>query len=96
METSQLYVYEPSLIDHKDVYGNTALHWASFNGFHEVVRCLLQFGADSMEKNLFGQLPEQCAGRNAHMKISDEDRYLCVSLIMVSRRTKDYESASNQ
>jgi ankyrin repeat protein len=86
----------PSLIEHKDIYGNKALHWASFNGFHGVVRCRLQFGADFMEKNHFGQLPEQCAGRNAHMNISDEDKDLCYSLIMVSRRAKDYESASNQ
>lgn len=87
---------EPSLIDHKDVYGNTGLHWASFNGFHRVVRCLLQFGANSMEKNHFGQRPEQCAGRNTHMKVSNEDKELCISLIRASRRANDHESTSNK
>lgn len=35
----------------RDIYGNTALHWASGQGHHHIVQTLLEFGADPNSGN---------------------------------------------
>ena len=41
----------PSLVNHRNVAGNTPLHWASLNGCLEVVKALVAVGADAGELN---------------------------------------------
>lgn len=46
-----------SLLDHADVDGNTALHFASSNGHLLVLRTLLAAGADSERRNVWSWTP---------------------------------------
>ncbi|RVX72788.1 hypothetical protein B0A52_03141 [Exophiala mesophila] len=45
----------PQLVNHRNVSGNTPLHWAAVNGHLEVVRLLVQHGADPTIVNAAGR-----------------------------------------
>ncbi|KIW18276.1 hypothetical protein PV08_02564 [Exophiala spinifera] len=45
----------PSLVNHKNVNGNTPLHWAGMNGHLEVVKALVGAGADPGIANAAGR-----------------------------------------
>jgi len=77
-------------MNQKDVYGNTALHWACFNANYATVDCLLKHGADITTRNHFGQMPEQCVGRDPnHRTLSHADKLRCLQLLQE-------KSSSNQ
>lgn len=46
-----------TLINDKDYFGNTALHWAVLSGSQSVCEVLLNFGADPSVKNSYGYSP---------------------------------------
>lgn len=57
----------PSLVNHRNVSGNTPLHWAAMNGHLEVVKALVAAGADARVKNERGRdcvLEAEIAGEN--------------------------------
>ena len=45
----------PELVNHKNVSGNTPLHWAGMNGHLEVVKMLVGAGADPSARNEAGR-----------------------------------------
>lgn len=45
----------PQLVNHQNISGNTPLHWAAVNGHLEVVRLLVQHGADPTIVNAAGR-----------------------------------------
>lgn len=46
----------PSLVNKQNAQGNTSLHWAAYNGHLEVVKALVNAGADMWIKNTAGHL----------------------------------------
>lgn len=48
-------------LNHQEGEGNTALHWASYAGYADVVRVLLEAGADPMLDNDDGDTPRDMA-----------------------------------
>jgi hypothetical protein len=46
----------PQLINRQNAQGNTALHWAAYNGHLEIVKLLVKEGADMWVKNTAGHL----------------------------------------
>lgn len=60
-----------SYINAANSTGNTALHWAAFNGHLEVVKCLCDHGADPFIKNQYGHDVFYEAGQNEQEKTED-------------------------
>lgn len=62
---------EPSYIDAKNSFGNTALHWACLGGHLDVVKLLLSRGARPTAANDKDQIPLDLAAFNSHMHVVD-------------------------
>jgi len=58
-----------SPLDVKDDEGMTILHWASGNGYEEIVRLLVSRGAHLDEKDAKGRVPMHLAAAAGHKKI---------------------------
>lgn len=57
----------PQLVNHKNVNGNTPLHWAGMNGHLEVVKALVQAGADPGIVNAAGRdavVESECSAKD--------------------------------
>ncbi len=57
----------PQLVNHRNVSGNTPLHWAGMNGHVSVVEALVQAGADCRVRNEMGRdciVEAEVAGEN--------------------------------
>ncbi|KAL7625830.1 ankyrin repeat-containing protein [Parahypoxylon ruwenzoriense] len=62
---------EPSFVNAKNSYGNTALHWACLGGHLDVAKLLLSRGASPAEPNDKDQIPLDLAAFNNHMHVVD-------------------------
>jgi ankyrin repeat protein len=60
------YMADPNA---RDIDGTTPLHYAAKNGFGEVVRLLLEQGADARVINHYGETPLRLAARYGHREI---------------------------
>jgi ankyrin repeat protein len=70
-------------IDHRSVRGETALWWACFAGRGEVVRVLLQSGADPTTAHKDGTTPVAIAKRRFHVCEGAAGRRQCVAALEV-------------
>ena len=61
------------LIDAKDAWGRTALHWAALNGHGVQVQWLLDHGADDGGKDLAGETALEMAERRARCGAKDRN-----------------------
>ena len=57
-------------VNKKDVWGNTPLHWATFNGY-EMCELLIKNGADINAKNYSGQKPLYLAVSHNYLEICE-------------------------
>ncbi|HVX00954.1 MAG TPA: ankyrin repeat domain-containing protein, partial [Candidatus Babeliaceae bacterium] len=60
----------PAFVNYTDPSGDTPLHWAAAKGNLEIVRYLLELGANTQAKNIWGETPAQLAERNLHTAIA--------------------------
>ena len=58
-------------INEKDENGSTPLHCSSENGHHEIVKYLLEIGANPEMKDKKGRTPLHLASQNGHKKVVD-------------------------
>ncbi len=65
----QIYKKNKAAVFQKDYDGNTILSWAAFQGKVEVVKLLLSYGFDPLQKNFKGKNAINFASMNAHREI---------------------------
>ena len=63
-----LQVHRP-LVNHPNKFGHTALHLAAYHNQPQVVRILLQHGANAHAKDSYGMTPLQLAQDAGHQRI---------------------------
>lgn len=64
----------PRLVDHKNVSGNTPLHWAGVNGHLEVVKALVHAGADPGIVNAAGRdavVESECSAKEGALECAN-------------------------
>ena len=61
---------QQSALNTRDSEGNTPLHWGARNGHAQIVRLLLDRGADFRLKNNIEQVPLHVASENGHVEIA--------------------------
>ncbi len=58
---------QPLTINHQDSHGMTALHWAAAQGHDDIVKLLLDLGANIDLQNVQGNTPLHLAARNGNL-----------------------------
>ncbi len=58
---------QPLTINHQDGHGMTALHWAAAQGHDDIIKLLLEFGANINLQNAQGDTPLHLAARNGNL-----------------------------
>ncbi len=58
---------QPLTINHQDTHGVTALHWAAAQGYNDIVKLILDLGANINLQNAEGNTPLHLAARNGNL-----------------------------
>ncbi len=58
---------QPLTINHQDTHGVTALHWAAAQGYNDIIKLLLDLGANVNLQNAEGNTPLHLAARNGNL-----------------------------
>ena len=64
----------PSLVNHKNISGNTPLHWAALNGHLQCVKALVAAGADASITNKAGHdavYEAECSGKEGAKEVAE-------------------------
>jgi hypothetical protein len=90
----------PQLVNHKNVNGNTPLHWAGMNGHLEVVKVLVAAGADPAIVNAAGRdavVESECSAKDGAAECADWMLKNCAGLDRaVGGRTEGEEDGDEQ
>jgi uncharacterized protein len=90
----------PSLVNHKNVSGNTPLHWAALNGHLSCVKALVAAGADASITNEAGHdavYEAECSGTEGGKEVAQWILANCAGLEKGTnaRATEEEEEESN-